>query len=671
MTVRSEHRQTYVGALAGFLLANLALFLAYRLFFLWRYAKSPSVGDVLSVLLYGARLDIPLLGVELVLFLIVTIPLGWIVRIDRARALSAITACQFLFLFADWTFFGERNQHVGEMLVAYALEPYQLYLGIAPFVKNAPSVLAFGTAIGVVVVTSIRSKPSRQSAVAPRSSWGNTLLAFVIALLCTLLVIEPVWVKKTRKPEGWSLKVSQARYYMRFPSFVLNQAVINPVQELLFVQLPAVWHGSAPYRLTKNEALATTQRLLLDGKPATTTSPLSRTIHSARNLGIRNVVVLQVEGLSASLLDHDVDGVPVTPFLRRLAHEGLSFANAFQSFDATSGAVFAAATSFHKSCFDEQTKRFTSYESRGLYPSLSRILGKASYHHYFFEAFRQSADDFLSLMANQGFAVVGYDRFRSRFRARGVLRKVDGDLGIYDGPFLQEVATILEGSSKPFTAQIMTATSHSPWTVPEGFPKRFHSRVMDSFAYVDASIEAFVKTLQEDPDTFRDTLFVLVADHTSVTFGDDLAERLRIPLIFFGEPIVRGKIRLPSSDEIYASQVDILPTILDLLGGTYEYAGMGDSLLSPNKIRKGALSGSPREGIYVKGGFLTVYDPTTGDARLYPFDGEHVHLRDVSGQFPDVAHEMVTEYLAQYETARRLAIGKDVYAVHELDRTLR
>jgi hypothetical protein len=671
MAVRNRYRRTYVGAVAGFLLTNLALFLAYRLLFLWLYAKSPSVGDVLTVLLYGARLDIPLLGVELLLFLVVTTTLGRIARIDRSRALSAVTACQFLFLSADWTFFGERNQHVGEMLVAYALDPYQLYLGIAPVVKNAPSVLFFGTAIGVVVVTSIRSKPSSQTGVAPHPSWGSTLLSVLIAMLCALLVFEPVWVKKTREPDGWSFKVSQARYYMRFPSFILNQAVINPLHELLFVQLPAVWHGSAPYRLTKEEALVTTQSLLLDGQSAPTTSPLSRTIHSARNLGIRNVVVLQVEGLSASLLDHDVNGVPVTPFLRRLAHEGLSFANVFQSFDATSGAVFAAATSFHKSCFDEQTKRFTSYESRGLYPSLPRILGNASYHHYFFEGFRQSADDFLSFMANQGFDVAGYDGFRSRFRERGVLRQVDGDLGIYDGPFLQEVATILDSSTEPFTAQIMTTTSHSPWTVPEGFPKRFHNRLLDSFAYTDASIEAFMKTLRKNADIVRDTLFVLVADHTSVTFGDDLAERLRIPLIFFGEPIARGKIRLPSTNDVYASQVDILPTILDLLGGTYEYAGMGDSLLSPSKIRKGALSGSPREGIYVKGRYLTAYDPTRGDARLYPFDGEHVYLHDVSGRFPDVAHEMVTEYLAQYETARRLAIDKDVYAGHELDRTFR
>ena len=87
-----------------------------------------------------------------------------------------------------------------------------------------------------------------------------------------------------------------SRHQMALDDYVLNQAVVNPLWDLIREYVPVAFAGRRPpYRLEPTEALPLAQRLL--GIPeGDRPYPLLRTLRGASGLGIRNVIVIQVEG---------------------------------------------------------------------------------------------------------------------------------------------------------------------------------------------------------------------------------------------------------------------------------------------------------------------------------------------------------------------------------------
>jgi len=341
------------------------------------------------------------------------------------------------------------------------------------------------------------------------------------------------------------------------------------------------------------------------------------------------------------------------PYLAKLSKEGFYFPNGVQGFTATIGSFFATATSIHKACFDEKTKTLTSDEMNGYFGCLSRILGP-EYVHYFGQAYRQNYNDFIYFMGNQGYISMSYYDFKARLEKKQLLDVADDVQGIFDGYFLDECAEILVASSQKYTAHFVTVTSHSPWTVPKTFPAPFAEPYLTAFAYVDHCIQSFMERLMSQPERFAKTLVVIVADHTSVVFSNDLWERIRIPIIFYNPQFAT----FPKPDHclnIYASHVDVMPTVIALLGGDLPYAGLGKNLLDPASVKIGAVGGSRTDGFYVKDKFLLQYSPWDKEAQLFILHEGRCELKDKSEEYPGIKQEMMLEYLAQYESARRLA----------------
>jgi hypothetical protein len=63
-------------------------------------------------------------------------------------------------------------------------------------------------------------------------------------------------------------------------------------------------------------------------------------------------------------------------------------------------------------------------------------------------------------------------------------------------------------SPGPFTLYVMTATSHSPWTVPDGAPKPLGNGPVGTFRYVDDCIRTFVEHLRATRADFDRTLIM-------------------------------------------------------------------------------------------------------------------------------------------------------------------
>ena len=658
-----------------FVVTNLVLFAVYRVAFLANFAAVNSSAEALRILLYGLRLDLALLGIELFLMALPAIITGrWYPR-RRRIALWAITWIHGLACFSNILFYAERNQHFWEMLIANLTRPDQIYLAIEPFIYEHRA-LAAALLIGSLLFLTLAVRASRSATQTAQEFDGPQRRRAVKWTLALLLLtnLDPLAIKKNDWPLGWVVIPTASQYYMRFDNYLLNQSVINPVHDLVRYYLPAnlaglLRSGSQGLRageLDPEEALQRT--LKIQGiTPTDFDYPLFRQVSSPNDLGIQNVIVLEVEGLSDSLIHHVAEDRPVMPFLQRISQESLYFNNIFQSADATDGSVFATATSLPKTFSEIKTEFFVAYEVNGHFGSLPAILGSKDYSHYFLQAFRHRSDDFSSFMGNQGFNTYDFSDFESRLRDSHTTQPTSNALGVFDGPFLSESAEILSSSPGPFTAQLMTSTSHSPWSIPEGFPAPFSKRKLNTFHYVDKSLEDFFAELRSSLPDFDKTLIVIVGDHTSVTFGSGYFERIHVPLIFYSPVLQPHRNRWEEQLDTPGSHVDIIPTTLDLLGGQHNYAGMGMSLLREEARDRGILSGKRYSGLYIRDGFVFDYEPYSPPSertKLYRVKEGEIVRRDISAEYPEVVQRMREEYLAQYETSRRLTREKRIFPVH-------
>jgi phosphoglycerol transferase MdoB-like AlkP superfamily enzyme len=207
----------------------------------------------------------------------------------------------------------------------------------------------------------------------------------------------------------------------------------------------------------------------------------------------------------------------------------------------------------------------------------------------------------------------------------------------------------------------MTATTHSPWTVPPSMTNRVVDEVLASFQYLDQSVRDFVETLRrEDPD-FEHTLVVITGDHTSHVFDSRTMERLRVPLILFGPRLARAKDRWASRQERPGTHLDIVPTVLGLLDGEHLYSGMGRNLLGTDAGESGLISGTYGSFLYIKDGFVLRYTLSTGGSELFQTRDSDVLFRDVSDEQPDVVARLRRELLALSETAHRLGRDRRIF----------
>jgi membrane-anchored protein YejM (alkaline phosphatase superfamily) len=95
--------------------------------------------------------------------------------------------------------------------------------------------------------------------------------------------------------------------------------------------------------------------------------------------------------------------------------------------------------------------------------------------------------------------------------------------------------------------------------------------------YTDWAINRFLEGARQRP-WFKDTVFVVMADHCARSGGQmELPiENFRIPLFVYAPGIIQ-----PERVARLASQIDLAPTLLDLLGFDYDSTFFGRSLFDP------------------------------------------------------------------------------------------
>ena len=304
----------------------------------------------------------------------------------------------------------------------------------------------------------------------------------------------------------------------------------------------------------------------------------------ATELEGRNVVVFVMESFSAehsALLRPDLyadkEQKGYTPFMDSLMRQSYTFynmyANGRRSIQALP-AVWASIPSY-KNPFVLMPQAMA--ETR----ALPAILRNKGYRTMFF-----CGSDHGSMGFGAFARTTGIEHLYSRqdYEARHGKDDFDGYWGIWDEKFIDYMGEELQQSEAPFFATIFTLTSHHPFVIPAEYEGKFPEGLTPNnkcVGYVDNAVGKFFEKYG-DEEWFQNTIFVFVADHVS---SEQFSDVFRTSP---GSYQVMGFIHAPNSSLVgehrqVVSQVDIMPTLLGLMGNDEPYFAFGRDIFGEHE----------------------------------------------------------------------------------------
>ena len=190
----------------------------------------------------------------------------------------------------------------------------------------------------------------------------------------------------------------------------------------------------------------------------------------------------------------------------------------------------------------------------------------------------------------------GFQRYMGLNEYTGPTTDQDGHWGVRDRPYLQYWANELNKEKGAFFSTVFTLSSHHPYELPADEKAKFAGGTQDihpTLRYTDDALRQFFETARNMP-WYANTLFVVTADHTAdIDRSGQAYNRATdywIPLFYFAPGMIA-----PMEQGRVTQQIDILPTVLDLLGHDKEFISFGHSALR-NEAQDLAIMSS--NGIY-------------------------------------------------------------------------
>ena len=307
----------------------------------------------------------------------------------------------------------------------------------------------------------------------------------------------------------------------------------------------------------------------------------------------QKVILVMVESLESWLVDLDVEGEPVMPTLRAMAHDSTSM---------YAPNVVCQVLGGHSS--DAQIldlggmlPLYTGTWALEKHSSLKYALPLA-----FTEAHREASTAYFATDAGRNWNQWGYapsmgfkttffrEDYPSDIEARMCDNRLDDHaLSTFTGHYLN--TTDGYGADDAFFVQQVTISLHSMFVLPKGVPPQLtlngsYDDTMRGYLqcarYTDRGLKILLDSLAKRPD-FNDITVIVTGDHTGLNYRrTEIRERHpwvtpepTVPFVVYHSPI-QGRF------DKYIGQVDLYPTLLDLLGlNEYKWRGMGISLFNP------------------------------------------------------------------------------------------
>ena len=351
----------------------------------------------------------------------------------------------------------------------------------------------------------------------------------------------------------------------------------------------------------------------------------------------KNIVMITIESLGSDYVESFGGTKGLTPHLSALTGKSLTFSNFYATGLRTVRGLEAVTLSMPPTPGRAVPIR---ERNKGLM-SLGSVLEDNGYESLYIYGGYSYFDNMKDFFGGNGYEVLDRTDISDKdIHHETIWGVADEDL------FTLAIKTMDEKSkgSKPLFAHIMTTSNHRPYTYPEGrvdIPSGTNRE--GAIQYTDWSIGKFLKDAESKP-WFKDTIFVILSDHTSHGRGrTDLPhENYRIPMWIYAPGVIEA-----GSNDLLSSQIDVPPTIMGLLNIPYTSTFFGQDILKEGSRNQRAFMANYLTVGYMKDGMIVELSPQGRVKTVHAKDGTLIPADDPA------AKRIVEEAISYYQTASR------------------
>lgn len=307
----------------------------------------------------------------------------------------------------------------------------------------------------------------------------------------------------------------------------------------------------------------------------------------------KNIIKIHLESFQTFLINKKVNGKEVTPFLNKLSTGNDDFRYYPNFFHQTGqGKTSDSEFTMDNSLYGLPQGSAYSLKGDNTYQSLPAILDQKE--GYTSDVMHGDYKTFWN--RDQIYKHFGIDKFYDATYYDMSDENVV-NLGLKDKPFFKASAEYQSKMKQPFYSHLITLTNHYPFTLNSedasiDKPNTGDSTVdgyIQTAHYLDQALEQYINDLKAK-GLYDDSVIMIYGDHYGISENHNNAmEKL------LGEQITPAKftdlnrtgfwLKIPGKngtvDETYAGQMDVMPTILHLVGiDSKNYLMLGTDMLS-------------------------------------------------------------------------------------------
>ena len=405
---------------------------------------------------------------------------------------------------------------------------------------------------------------------------------------------------------GWALSLMLAvcvvAYKMPLPEFSSNAFANELADNGWRSFIAAARQNKLDYRqfyATRPDAevMADLQRLSGRGQVSASNTGLIKAVSKPAQQP--NVVIIMMESMSAEYMETFGNNQGITPNLDRLGKEGMLFTRLYATGTRTVRGLEALSAALPP----QPGAAVVRWPNITNLNTLGSTLAARGWEPNFIYGGYGMFDNMNSYFESQAYKVTDRKSFKEG------LVQFENIWGVADEHLFDQVLINMDNDTaagKHVFAHIMTTSNHRPFTYPDGridipSPAKREGGVK----YADYAIGRFFEMAKKKP-WFDNTIFLIVADHCASSSG-----KSKIPVFRYHIPaiIYAPKLVAPKQVDTLASQIDLAPTLLAMLGleGDDHFVGR-DILKTPPEEGRALLSTYQNLG-YMKGNVMTVLQP--------------------------------------------------------------
>jgi phosphoglycerol transferase MdoB-like AlkP superfamily enzyme len=324
----------------------------------------------------------------------------------------------------------------------------------------------------------------------------------------------------------------------------------------------------------------------------------------------KNLVIILEESLGARFVGN-LGGLPLTPNIDALSAEAWNFENLYATGTRSVRGIEAVVTGFTPTPARSVVKLGKS--QTGFF-TLAGLLKQHGYTTQFIYGGESHFDNMRSFFLGNGFSdIVDQNDYPNPV--------FEGSWGVSDEDLMAKAHDEFEqltAEGKPFFSLVFSSSNHDPFEFPDNRIDLFEEPKQtrnNAAKYADYAVGEFFKKAKQS-SYWKDTVFLVVADHDSRVGGADLVpiSRFRIPGFIIGEGIdSKGDARV-------VSQIDLAPTLLSLIGISDTYPMLGRDLTVQSEQWQGrAMMQYEKNFALLEGNKVTILQPER-TAESYEYD---------------------------------------------------